>query len=49
MDDQNRTQEILERRDAEGKKIYDHARHDPFTGDWYGRRHDDHTREDRIA
>jgi hypothetical protein len=48
-DQQPTVQEILERRDEDGKKVYDHARRDPFTGQWYGRRHDDHTREDRIA
>jgi hypothetical protein len=40
-------QEILERRDAEGRPIYDHVKRDE-AGQRIARRHDDHNQWDRV-
>jgi hypothetical protein len=50
MDEQsegNKVQEALERTDAKGEKIYDHVQRDS-AGQWIARRHDDHTKWDRV-
>lgn len=46
--DQNKREEILGRRNAEGGRLYDHVYHDPATGEWTARHRDDHTKRDRV-
>ncbi|HEV8612717.1 MAG TPA: hypothetical protein VGQ73_04340 [Gemmatimonadales bacterium] len=45
--DANKAQQILERTDANGERIYDHVQRDS-AGQWIARRHDDHTQWDRV-
>jgi hypothetical protein len=45
--DANKVQEILERTDANGQRIYDHVQHDS-AGQWIARLHSDHTKWDRV-
>ena len=47
-DSANKAQEILERRDASGKPIYDHVRRGD-DGQLLARRASDHTKEDRVS
>jgi len=45
--DTNKVQEILERTNAQGERIYDHVQRDS-AGQWIARRHDNHTTWDRV-
>jgi len=47
-DSANKAQEILERRDAKGERIYDHVRKGE-DGQLLARRASDHTKEDRVS
>ena len=44
----DKKQEILERRTADGAMKYDHAYQDAQSKQWYARRHDDHTKVEKV-